>query len=121
MLFTTYKRPHMSKLIPVFKEGRITAYIFDCPGCGDSHEVAIYPNKNTQGASWLFNGNAKKPTFSPSINVQITRTKSGLPDKICHGWVTDGQITFMADSTHHLRGQKVELPDQEVSTNAVHG
>lgn len=111
----------MSKLIPVYKGGKVTAYIFDCPGCGDSHEVSVHPHKNAQGASWLFNGDLQKPTFSPSINAQIKRTELGLPDKICHSWVTDGQIMFLSDSTHYLRGQKTGLPDQEVSSNAVHG
>lgn len=69
----------------------------------------------------MFNGNVGKPTFSPSINARIERTELGLPDKVCHSWVTDGWIMFVADSTHHLRGKKVELPNQEVSDRAFHG
>lgn len=111
----------MTKLIPVFKEGKVTAYIFECPGCGDSHEVAVKPYKNAQGASWDFNGDTNKPTFSPSINARIERTKLGLPDKICHSWITDGWIMFVVDSTHQLAGRKVRLPDQEVNYHAIHG
>lgn len=111
----------MSKLIPVYKEGKIAAYLFDCPGCGDTHEVTVHPNKNAQGASWLFNGDTRKPTFSPSINARVARTELGLPDKVCHSWVVDGTIKFVADSTHQLRGQKVELPDQEEASHAVSG
>lgn len=96
------------------------AYIFDCPGCGDSHEVAVHPHKNAQGASWLFSGNLDKPTFSPSINARVKRTELGLPDKVCHAWVVDGWIKFVTDSTHQLAGKKVELPDQEVSNHAFY-
>lgn len=104
----------------MYKEGKVTSYIFDCPGCGDNHEVTIFPNQNAQGASWLFNGDVQKPTFSPSIVVQIQRTELGLPNKICHSWVQNGKIRFVSDSTHRLRGQKVELPNQEVNDRAIY-
>jgi hypothetical protein len=32
-------------------------------------------------------------------------------DMVCHSFVRDGRIEFLSDSTHHLSGQTVELPE----------
>lgn len=87
-------------------EGR---YLFDCPGCGNSHAVnTIIPHTN--GARWNFNGDVDKPTFTPSI---LIKTEWGDGRKfICHSYVTDGNIQFLGDCTHKLAGQTIELPEQ---------
>jgi Family of unknown function (DUF6527) len=100
-----------SKLIPIKKNGEIVGYLFNCPGCGNSHAPYIRPHKSPSGASWEFNGNSEKPTFSPSILVRIERT-DGSKTAICHSFVTDGKIKFLNDCTHALAGQTVEIPDQ---------
>ncbi|MGL5879184.1 MAG: DUF6527 family protein [Xenococcaceae cyanobacterium] len=123
----------MSKLIPFYKTNPsdIIGYLFCCPGCGMHHEVTIAPNKNVKGASWTFNGDKDKPTFSPSILCRIEYqglrppavpggyrqetggTMSDRPTKICHSFVTDGKIRFLSDCTHDKAGQTLQLPECE--------
>lgn len=84
--------------------------------------------------AWTWNGNIESPTFSPSILVQCGHYAPGRanpescwctynaehPDDpsgficyACHSFVTDGKIQFLADSTHKLSGQTVDLPEWE--------
>lgn len=76
-------------------------YWWWCPGCEESHVF----NKR-----WEFNGDLKKPTFTPSYLVQgMIGGKVGL----CHSFVKAGMIEFLGDCTHALAGQTVpmvELP-----------
>lgn len=84
-----------------------------CPGCGTSH-------KFTRG-KWTFNGDLVQPTFAPSMLTTFRGwqlkydidVEFDAVDTVCHSFVTDGRITFLADSTHHLAGQTVDLPDIE--------
>ena len=57
---------------------------------------------------WEFNGDMDKPTFSPSI---LSKWPGPGSVKICHSFVRDGKIQFLADCTHDLKGQTVDLPD----------
>lgn len=101
---------------------------FWCPGCNHVHTISINgPN------TWAWNGDAEKPVFSPSVLVsgvkmteeaeEMIRNKvpppggkyPSVPD-ICHSFVgcngaQPGQIVFLGDCTHHLKGQVVDLPD----------
>jgi hypothetical protein len=72
-----------------------SAVAFWCPGCDHAHMVAISGPK-----AWGYNGDAEKPTFTPSWR-----------DEVCHSFVRDGQIQFLGDCTHALKGQTVPLPD----------
>ena len=80
-------------------------YHFHCDGCNSAHGVFI-DGKGTP--NWLFNKNEDKPTFSPSILV-TGGDENGKT--ICHSYVENGQIRYLNDCTHHLKGQTVELPD----------
>jgi hypothetical protein len=64
------------------------------------------------------------PTFKPSIlargveritDEEHARIMAGEKIEprpyVCHSYVTDGNIMFLPDSTHHLSGQTVPLPD----------
>lgn len=74
--------------------------MFWCPGCDERHMVRI------GGQGWQWNGDAERPTLSPSILVQ------GNPDvPVCHSFVRDGNIQFCSDSSHSLTGKTVPLPD----------
>lgn len=74
-------------------------WLFRCPGCGCAHGI---------NGGWTFNGDVMKPTISPSILVN--GLPGGPPDAPrCHSFVTDGRIKFLADSTHKLAGQTVDL------------
>lgn len=102
---------------------------FFCPGCREAHVVWTGEGP---GPRWGWNGNAEKPTFTPSVLVRsghhASAWKPGLncwciydaehPDEpsgyscaVCHTFVTDGRIQFLDDCTHALRGQTVDLPD----------
>jgi hypothetical protein len=103
---------------------------FICPGCG-RHKRIPFSREAYEGQAnpesrpaWTFNGDANKPTFNPSIlgrwtqghghwdDVEKKWIKEG-PDtqECCHSFVRDGKIQFLADSTHTLAGQTVDLPD----------
>lgn len=78
--------------------------LFFCPGCERPHAVGV----KGPGA-WGYNDNPEKPTFTPSVGVNLDRSAPQLPR--CHSFVTDGRIQFLADSDHALAGQTVDLPD----------
>lgn len=80
--------------------------MFWCPGCHMPHQVQY--GEGT-GPRWIWNGDADKPTFQPSI---LVRCPWGEPpvDEICHSFVTGGRIQFLSDCTHALAGQTVDIP-----------
>ncbi len=92
---------------------------FRCPGCNQMHHVTVDGSRG-----WTFNGDGNRPTFSPSVLVKgtvpitdeeheiIMGSGSVTPKSfVCHSYVVDGQIRFLGDCTHELKGQTVELPD----------
>lgn len=84
---------------------------FNCPGCGMSHAIRVRRSDGRR-PSWEWNGSVVAPTFSPSIMVRWERR--GQP-KVCHSFVRDGVIEFLADCTHALAGKTVPLkPDDAV-------
>lgn len=78
-------------------------YMLHCPGCNMAHHVNV---GKTTGPNWEFNGDAEKPTFSPSVLV-----KYGGSGRICHSFIRDGQWQFLSDCTHELAGQTVPIPE----------
>lgn len=91
--------------------------IFLCPGCGRVHVLRVDGNADPK---WTFNEDYENPTFTPSIlthgkkiteDGNFTKDAEGNPiDVTCHSYVTDGNIQFLADTTHELAGQTVALP-----------
>lgn len=88
--------------------GKGKAYRFMCPGCGCIHQ--FWERWNDGSPAWKWNGDVSKPTVHPSIKVT---TPGGIPGAVCHSFITNGRIQFLTDSTHHLAGQTVELPELE--------
>lgn len=109
--------------------GNLWGWQFHCPGCDDEHVV---------GTSWTFNGSVDLPTFAPSVLVRSGHeardpavpgkcwcdVDQRYPDRDwghdhryrcmrCHSFVRDGRIQFLADCTHALAGQTVDLPEIE--------
>lgn len=86
--------------------------VFFCPGCRCEH--GVWTSKAaSNGARWTWNGDMVRPTFSPSL-VVTTEMPQGreAPAKVvtrCHSFVRDGQIQFLDDCTHELRGKTVPL------------
>jgi hypothetical protein len=78
-------------------------FLFHCPGCKTSHPFEVdCPNGN----GWTWNNSLDRPTFSPSLLVNQHREHLR-----CHSFVRDGQIEYLDDCHHTLRGQTVELPN----------
>lgn len=92
--------------------------LFWCPGCNEGHAIST--------DRWGFNGDLDRPTFTPSVLVQGVQwaadsgfrksTHDVAPGEptVCHSFVTDGRIQFLADCTHELAGQTVDLPEWKV-------
>lgn len=89
----------MSKVREIKKsDGTFYGWAIFCPACGYTH---IFDHR------WTFNGSHDSPTFTPSMLVT-----GGKDDNIrCHSFVTDGQIQFLGDCAHAMRGQTVPLED----------
>nr|WP_295828322.1 DUF6527 family protein [uncultured Azospirillum sp.] len=96
----------MAALSSILRSVEGNRIMFWCPGCDGAHAVRV---GDGSGPGWTYNGNPDKPTFSPSILVNPGGKTPGVPT--CHSYVTDGCIRFLTDSTHHLAGQTVDIPD----------
>lgn len=68
---------------------------FFCPGCRYDHSF---------DGRWTFNGDMVRPTFKPSLLVNKHDPKAR-----CHSYVKDGNIQFLDDCHHELRGKTVPL------------
>ncbi len=82
---------------------------FNCPGCSEYHMAQIAAPAGSP--VWGFNGDYVRPTLSPSLLVRSTYA-AGAP-RVCHSFIRDGRIEFLADCTHTLAGQTVDLPPVE--------
>lgn len=95
-----------------------TQYVhFYCPGCAHAHGITV--------GKWTWNGSLDAPTFTPSLlchphDIFVDGSLEGdaliAPENItstprCHSFITDGRIQFLEDSTHHLAGKTVEIPE----------
>jgi hypothetical protein len=93
---------------------RGAAFAHWCPGCKGMHAFAVgKPLRN--GAKWTFDGNLEAPTFAPSMHIRVGPYPSDDDEPgridVCHYFLRAGQIQFLGDSTHALKGQTVPLPD----------
>jgi hypothetical protein len=82
-------------------------WLFHCPGCNCAHAA---------DSRWNFNGDTQKPTFDGSILVHgATHVHEGqkVEHGRCHSFITDGRIRFLADCTHELARQTVDMPPWE--------
>lgn len=87
---------------------KLVGYSFRCFGCGHDHVIDV--------PRWQFDGNMAKPTFSPSIKCTTGSYANpkyidpeGLPPTICHFFIENGNIKYLTDCTHYLKGQTIEL------------
>lgn len=100
-----------------------------CPGCNHAHRIQT---GSGPGPRWAWNGNAERPTFSPSVLVTGIREDldeaaqaaydalgpselhGALSDprfrSVCHSFVVDGQMQMLGDCTHALAGKTVPIP-----------
>lgn len=92
--------------------------VIACPACdGQLHGMRILPpfEPNRQ---WVFDGNFEKPTLTPSVNIRTGKyvdpkfeDSGGVESKICHFFITNGQISYCSDSTHDKAGMTLDLPE----------
>ncbi|MGH0053204.1 MAG: DUF6527 family protein [Sphaerochaetaceae bacterium] len=76
---------------------------FRCPGCDTIHSVPVAPENPNR---WKFNGLTEKPTLHPSILV----AKDELSRR-CHLFVRDGEIIYLSDCHHDMKGMTVPMED----------
>lgn len=78
---------------------------FYCTGCKVRHAIPVKPDEK----GWDFNGDIDNPTITPSILVNKSQLRPGVP--LCHSFITDGNIQFLNDCTHELSGQTIPLEE----------
>lgn len=120
------------------EQGRVYAIRYRCP-CGVCGNTVLPVDwappgearaTHAGGPRWGFNGDLERPTFTPSV---LTRSghyagahghgggcwctwerEEGAPPPfacgVCHSFVRHGQVQFLADCTHAMAGQTVDLP-----------
>lgn len=74
-------------------------WCFTCPGCEYDHAF---------DTRWTWNGSVEAPTFKPSLLCNESD-----PRARCHSFVENGNIRFLEDCFHALKGKTVPLPDVE--------
>lgn len=105
----------MSALSKKLRDTTGNGLTFWCPGCKQTHSIQ---HGEGQGPRWTWNGDAERPTFTPSVLVTYPANpdasdefKEWRTERVCHSFITDGRIQFLGDCTHALAGQTVGLPD----------
>ncbi len=66
-------------------------------------------NAKLKEPCWRWNKDTERPTIRPSIRTRMGRKM----ERVCHSFVTDGEVNFLTDCTHDLAGKTVPLPDVE--------
>lgn len=106
----------MGLLSPILRNGSGNRLTWWCPGCDHAHSIQ---HSAGSGPRWGWNGNAEKPTFTPSVLVRWSEPSAdpskGADEshdvpKVCHSFVVDGQMQMLADCTHKLARQTVPIP-----------
>lgn len=109
----------LSKVLASSREGSLT---FFCKGCNAPHTIQHGAGDDPR---WGWNGDAEKPTFTPSVLVNwpanpdaCESLKEWRTERVCHSFVTDGRIQYLGDCTHSLAGQTVDLADWQSNWDA---
>jgi hypothetical protein len=76
-------------------------YLYWCEGCGYEHAFALL----SEGGHHKFNGDLNNPFVAPSL------VEDKVPNKRCHSHIEHGFIRYLGDCWHHLKNDKIELPD----------
>lgn len=117
----------MSQISKVLRDSSDNGLSFWCLGCKCAHQIQ---HGEGSGPRWGWNGDAEKPTFTPSVLVRSGHHASSAPPgepcwctfkerfgeeppfkcEVCHTFVTDGRIQYLGDCTHELAGQTIDLP-----------
>lgn len=75
-----------------------------CPGCGHHHAADLKPL-----GRWTLSGDpAIAPTLAPSFRSFVSDPEEG-EQTLCHCFIRDGRIEFLADCAHELAGHTVSM------------
>lgn len=86
--------------------GEFLGYTFWCPGC-KGHHVYYLENHHL---CWKFDGSMDAPSFTPSLLMRWKAWETGEPvSKVCHLFITKGEIRYCGDCTHELAGKTVPM------------
>lgn len=92
-----------------------------CRGCNTHHRFVTKLARGEVGPVWTWNGSLERPTFAPSLLYRWTdHWKCNPPEPckkpgcqgrpaVCHVFVRNGQVQYLGDCTHELRGQTVPI------------
>jgi hypothetical protein len=80
-----------------------------CPGCKDVHFINL-DAPNWIGAIWSWDKNIVAPTIKPSVHIICRDPEGEIPDEVCHYHLKDGQLQYLNDCTHALKGVTMPLP-----------
>lgn len=112
----------MNKFIRKTEEDS-TQYEFYCPGCGHHHFIHeelwnIDLITNTLSPSVLVRGVSDSSTwdidkngdfiFEATDNPAVRKAKGSKPT-VCHTFVRKGQIQYLNDCTHDLKGKTIPM------------
>lgn len=77
--------------------------MFYCPGCKEPHGGVRVKGQQP----WSWDGDLVKATINPSILVTMELSDRS---RVCHSFIRDGQIVYLDDCWHDLKGQTVDVP-----------
>jgi hypothetical protein len=80
-----------------------------CPGCKELHLIHL-TEKNWIGAKWEWDGNLVQPSIKPSVHIIVRDPDGEIKDEVCHYHLRNGQLEFVNDCTHELKGVTMPLP-----------
>lgn len=87
-------------------------YYFHCEGCHCDHgiwtDAELHRSVQPNCPIWTFNGDLEKPTIRPSILVSYKYGEDNVR-VCCHSFITEGNIQYLDDCTHHLVGKTIPL------------
>jgi hypothetical protein len=82
-----------------------------CPACQLPHEVPVRANHGDVPV-WHWNGETDRPSLSPSVRISFGDVPADFPHpRLCHCFLTAGNVHFCGDSKHALAGMTVPLPE----------
>lgn len=87
-----------AKIHRPFPDSHPEIWSFFCPGCACDHHVRIEPGR------WSLTGTPECPTIRPSVMCG---------PRVCHLFVTNGTLEYLADSQHGLSGKTIPMEDSE--------
>ena len=87
--------------------GKIIGYVFQCPGCGHTHQIDTHASEYK--VKWDTSGDENSLVVHPSLLVWHGE-KDGKREGVCHSFIRGTHIEFLNDCTAHALRGLVEIP-----------